>query len=95
MSLTMIRPGTERKPPEKKPAQARPPRGRRPPRGHGPVAVPGQRRAEAAIGADAQRAAAFDAPAAAVGVGSVEVIRVGQNERAGAELPHRVAAGEG
>src|SRR5436305_6993273 len=30
VSLTMIRPGTERRPPEKKPAQARPPRGERP-----------------------------------------------------------------
>jgi uncharacterized protein len=32
VSLTMIKPGTERKPPERKPGEGRPPRGERPPR---------------------------------------------------------------
>lgn len=47
VSLTMIKPGTERKPPERKPQEQRPPRpsrpprgARRPPLGHGPVATP-------------------------------------------------------
>lgn len=47
VSLTMIKPGTERKPPERKPQEQRPPRPNRPPRGarrpplgHGPVATP-------------------------------------------------------
>ena len=54
VSLTMIKPGTQRKPAERRPAQARPQRGSRPPRGrrHGPphaqVAVPGQGAAPAA-----------------------------------------------
>jgi protein Tex len=54
VSLTMIKPGTERKPPERRPPQprpqqqqqppreGRPPRGRRPGPPHGQVAVPGQ-----------------------------------------------------
>jgi uncharacterized protein len=36
VSLTMIKPGTERKPPERKPQEARPPRGGPPPRGARP-----------------------------------------------------------
>lgn len=43
VSLTMIKPGTERKPPEKKPPQPRPQRaGGRPPRGRRPAPAQGQ-----------------------------------------------------
>jgi uncharacterized protein len=48
VSLTMIKPGTERRPPERKapppqpPRGQRPQRGRRPPPGRGQIAVPGQ-----------------------------------------------------
>jgi len=42
VSLTMIKPGTHRRPPEKKPEQAGPPRSQRPPHGrrHGPARRP-------------------------------------------------------
>lgn len=40
VSLTMVQPGTERKPPERNPAPARPPRGVRPPRGRRPAPAP-------------------------------------------------------
>ncbi|HEV3260460.1 MAG TPA: Tex family protein [Gemmataceae bacterium] len=55
VSLTMIKPGTQRKPAERKPAQPRPQRGSRPPRGrrpappHAQVAVPGQGAPSAAV----------------------------------------------
>jgi uncharacterized protein len=71
VSLTMIKPGTERKPPEKKPQPARPaqqrggkpPRGRRPPprQGQAPAPPPGQAPAAAAPEA-AQPAVAVAGP---------------------------------
>jgi uncharacterized protein len=74
VSLTMIKPGTERKPPERKPAPvqqaARPPRGGRPPRGRRPA--PAQARGPApaagpvaAVAAAPQEAAPVAATAAA------------------------------
>lgn len=76
VSLTMIKPGTERRPPEKKPAPARAPReeGRGPregggrrrrggggrPMGHGPIATPSSR-AQTAAGAAAPAGAAATA----------------------------------
>jgi hypothetical protein len=54
----------------------------------------GERFSEAAIGADAEGAAALDAPSTGRGVGGVDVRGVGQNKRAGAELRHGVGAGD-
>jgi uncharacterized protein len=60
VSLTMIKPGTERKPPEKKPAQPRPqrPAGGRPPRGRRPPPRKGQAPAPAAVAQAPQETAA-------------------------------------
>jgi len=63
VSLTMIKPGTQRKPAERKPAPARAQRGSRPPRGrrpgppHGPVAVPGQGPPPAGVAQEAHKPA--------------------------------------
>ncbi|MCI0463420.1 MAG: RNA-binding transcriptional accessory protein [Gemmataceae bacterium] len=68
VSLTMIKPGTERKPPERKPPQPRPQRGSRPPRGrrpaHAQVATPATQ-AQAAAAAGQEGAAQTVSPAAA------------------------------
>src|SRR5438445_709544 len=55
----------------------------------------GEWRPEAAVAHELERAPAFDSPPAGTGGGSVEIIGVGQNERAGAELPVRVRPCEG
>jgi uncharacterized protein len=69
VSLTMIQPGTERKPPERKPQQPRPQRSGRPPRGRRPGPPPGKAPAAApaqpgAEGTTAAPAAASATPAA-------------------------------
>jgi uncharacterized protein len=64
VSLTMIRPGTERKPPERKSDQPRPARGGRPPRGRRPPKpTPQPANPQTAAQAPAVAAAARPAPA--------------------------------
>jgi uncharacterized protein len=71
VSLTMIKPGTERKPIEKSSPQEgmpkggkRPPRGRRPPPRHGQGAIPGQPPARTALAAEGSAVVSAQAVAA-------------------------------